>query len=115
MLQGLHQRAAQPIPAFQVGIDNLEADFVYSRPSQQHLSANMAYADGNINVGFRSHPQIVFLCSHAAAQAELANQNARSSPGTADHSRIRFTQDDADRKSTRLNSSHANISYAVFC
>src|SRR5258707_8537451 len=24
-------------------------------------------------------------------------------------------QDQADRKSTRLNSSHANISYAVFC
>src|SRR3712207_8073727 len=26
-----------------------------------------------------------------------------------------FTQVNADRKSTRLNSSHANISYAVFC
>src|SRR3712207_7926770 len=26
-----------------------------------------------------------------------------------------FHQPDADRKSTRLNSSHANISYAVFC
>src|SRR5215217_3501845 len=25
------------------------------------------------------------------------------------------TNDDLDRKSTRLNSSHANISYAVFC
>src|SRR3712207_6871174 len=25
------------------------------------------------------------------------------------------TTDDKDRKSTRLNSSHANISYAVFC
>src|SRR3712207_7062388 len=25
------------------------------------------------------------------------------------------TQDTTDRKSTRLNSSHANISYAVFC
>src|SRR3712207_8347909 len=24
-------------------------------------------------------------------------------------------EDDGDRKSTRLNSSHANISYAVFC
>src|SRR5438445_2055130 len=24
-------------------------------------------------------------------------------------------EDEADRKSTRLNSSHANISYAVFC
>src|SRR3712207_8886683 len=26
-----------------------------------------------------------------------------------------FVRDDVDRKSTRLNSSHANISYAVFC
>src|SRR3712207_7860842 len=26
-----------------------------------------------------------------------------------------FKLDDQDRKSTRLNSSHANISYAVFC
>src|SRR3712207_2117889 len=26
-----------------------------------------------------------------------------------------FTRDGKDRKSTRLNSSHANISYAVFC
>src|SRR5207245_8023128 len=94
MLQGLHQRAAQPIPAFQVGVDNLKADFVGAGSAQQYLSANVADPDGNINVGFRSHPQIVFLCSHAAAQAEFANQNARSSPGTADDSRIRFTQDD---------------------
>src|SRR3712207_8664014 len=28
---------------------------------------------------------------------------------------IKFKEDDEDRKSTRLNSSHANISYAVFC
>src|SRR3712207_8962520 len=27
----------------------------------------------------------------------------------------RRQRDEADRKSTRLNSSHANISYAVFC
>src|SRR3712207_8106010 len=26
-----------------------------------------------------------------------------------------YVLDDVDRKSTRLNSSHANISYAVFC
>src|SRR3712207_9481299 len=31
-------------------------------------------------------------------------------PGTDAHGRLR-----QDRKSTRLNSSHANISYAVFC
>src|SRR3712207_6859083 len=28
---------------------------------------------------------------------------------------VEITGPDADRKSTRLNSSHANISYAVFC
>src|SRR3712207_7784433 len=28
---------------------------------------------------------------------------------------LRLDGDEADRKSTRLNSSHANISYAVFC
>src|SRR5947209_6352940 len=32
------------------------------------------------------------------------------------HGRLRpFWQGNLDRKSTRLNSSHANISYAVFC
>src|SRR3712207_6900596 len=43
-------------------------------------------------------------------------------PGLADRLRRtaieeigRFTWDTRDRKSTRLNSSHANISYAVFC
>src|SRR3712207_8002203 len=34
--------------------------------------------------------------------------------GKSPHSLRRYDQD-ADRKSTRLNSSHANISYAVFC
>src|SRR3712207_7724114 len=29
--------------------------------------------------------------------------------------RVGEPRDDGDRKSTRLNSSHANISYAVFC
>src|SRR5947209_14372427 len=31
------------------------------------------------------------------------------------HRAVRRAQADRDRKSTRLNSSHANISYAVFC
>src|SRR5690625_5504459 len=33
----------------------------------------------------------------------------------ASHSRIQFTPDLQDRKSTRLNSSHVAISYAVLC
>src|SRR3712207_8832570 len=39
--------------------------------------------------------------------------------GAADHARVSARGHDEpdllDRKSTRLNSSHANISYAVFC
>src|SRR3712207_8132911 len=41
-------------------------------------------------------------------EAELVDRLGRRLHGVADHAR-------RDRKSTRLNSSHANISYAVFC
>src|SRR3712207_8404608 len=45
--------------------------------------------------------------------APLARQGAQ------DHGRVQVAavvgDQDQDRKSTRLNSSHANISYAVFC
>src|SRR3712207_8945459 len=45
--------------------------------------------------------------------AVLAAWAQRTVPGAAQTS---FTLlQDGDRKSTRLNSSHANISYAVFC
>src|SRR3712207_8827553 len=48
----------------------------------------------------------------------LVVDNAPSSPSTRDLVRSRFPEFRyvcEDRKSTRLNSSHANISYAVFC
>src|SRR3712207_7472156 len=49
----------------------------------------------------------------ARARAPLRARDARA-PGSAP---LRAEDDprDGDRKSTRLNSSHANISYAVFC
>src|SRR2546430_4248499 len=40
---------------------------------------------------------------------------ARRSTSTAAVSRTPTRKSDADRKSTRLNSSHSQISYAVFC
>src|SRR3712207_8372088 len=53
----------------------------------------------------------LFLSS-GTLSATLANQAARLN---AD-GRVRANPDvGGDRKSTRLNSSHANISYAVFC
>src|SRR3712207_7438691 len=49
-----------------------------------------------------------------AVERELAAHHPRAHLGQrgAHRLRLRVTQ---DRKSTRLNSSHANISYAVFC
>src|SRR3712207_9152980 len=47
---------------------------------------------------------------HALAYAYRDRRNKKR-----DFHRLWITRINADRKSTRLNSSHANISYAVFC
>src|SRR2546428_2165561 len=48
-----------------------------------------------------------------------SNEVERGHPPRKAHPRIgvrgRYAQDPVDRKSTRLNSSHDQISYAVFC
>src|SRR3712207_8100340 len=45
-----------------------------------------------------------------AARPDRGDPRCEGGPRTAD-----VSAPDRDRKSTRLNSSHANISYAVFC
>src|SRR3712207_8856368 len=52
------------------------------------------------------------LVDERTARRMLGNEAIADRP-LGDLLRERF--DDPDRKSTRLNSSHANISYAVFC
>src|SRR3712207_6957152 len=49
-----------------------------------------------------------------AAEPE-AEEDAALHPLVHDPAPVRVAAGGADRKSTRLNSSHANISYAVFC
>src|SRR3712207_7188117 len=54
-----------------------------------------------------------------AAACRLALHRVRHPMGAEDRNgtvrNVRDVIDEEDRKSTRLNSSHANISYAVFC
>src|SRR3712207_7152181 len=55
---------------------------------------------------------------HARAGGAVGRGAARRgvhSAGAARHRPVGRRAGGADRKSTRLNSSHANISYAVFC
>src|SRR3712207_7815084 len=51
---------------------------------------------------------------NTAVEELLEKYNSRRMQG-CDYSRIERFLAVEDRKSTRLNSSHANISYAVFC
>src|SRR3712207_7558314 len=51
--------------------------------------------------------------TRSATSSELGRTRPRTHPSPSP--RRRRTQARRDRKSTRLNSSHANISYAVFC
>src|SRR3712207_8780423 len=70
-------------------------------------------------------PYTTLFRSAGAGAARSGNGRARSGEGRAREERRRADRDAAaararaagarDRKSTRLNSSHANISYAVFC
>src|SRR3712207_7579068 len=50
---------------------------------------------------------------HAGRDLLLGRELPVRGGGRVDHEAPRVAQ--VDRKSTRLNSSHANISYAVFC
>src|SRR3712207_7432946 len=67
---------------------------------------------------FRSRivPELLSLGGKALITADHGNceqmRNADGSPNTAHTTNLAHF---IDRKSTRLNSSHANISYAVFC
>src|SRR3712207_8242295 len=52
--------------------------------------------------------RVALVC---AARSGIGNEAVAGMPGLP----IRGLGDSEDRKSTRLNSSHANISHAVFC
>src|SRR3712207_7260253 len=65
--------------------------------------------------GGLAHPQPLHRGRHAAAgRPHERVQGGREAVARREARPVRDRRD-RDRKSTRLNSSHANISYAVFC
>src|SRR3712207_7963941 len=69
---------------------------------------------------FRSHriahiiPRFAHGVEHRSARRP-AQVDRTDLTTMSEQSRRRLPRQNRDRKSTRLNSSHANISYAVFC
>src|SRR3712207_8953316 len=73
---------------------------------------------------FRSELVVVHTTGNPATSATAGARNdayVKGAPadannyGSANSVQVKYNANYADRKSTRLNSSHANISYAVFC
>src|SRR3712207_7756526 len=68
----------------------------------------MTVGDRHIRGIIRERQEAQQIYQAARSQGYVASLLTQERPNV-------FTQSVADRKSTRLNSSHANISYAVFC
>src|SRR3712207_8032018 len=65
---------------------------------------------------FRSHSRSERGGRGRARRARRRRARARGGPeGRRESGRRNRRSEEVDRKSTRLNSSHANISYSVFC
>src|SRR3712207_7328883 len=62
----------------------------------------------------RARQRVGIVVRAVPRRAAAAREDAPAPRGTRGH-RPRDRREGEDRKSTRLNSSHANISYAVFC
>src|SRR3712207_7688481 len=78
------------------------------RPPRSTLFPYTTLFRSNNYLGLTSHPTLMAAAKKAIDDYGVGTGSVRTIIGTMDiHNR--------DRKSTRLNSSHANISYAVFC
>src|SRR3712207_8720241 len=85
--------------------------FPYPTLSRSHLEPEGSDDEARHQVG---HPPRSGDQRPAVGQGDELGDAAADAPAGAEE-RHRALVDRADRKSTRLNSSHANISYAVFC
>src|SRR3712207_1091027 len=79
--------------------------------SESEASPGSVIEVEGINFGANSQVSIYFM---SAEEADLTDGSAFILQGI-DPNQSTITTTEPDRKSTRLNSSHANISYAVFC
>src|SRR3712207_7467454 len=77
------------------------------RPARVALDERDRHVDrGHLGPGARRHER---------DEAEMVDVLVREDDQLDVLERVAQPPEPADRKSTRLNSSHANISYAVFC
>src|SRR3712207_8845028 len=87
--------------------------FPYTTLFRSDLAAVLARAGPDVHDVVGDPDGVLVVLDHQHGVAELAQADERLDEAVV----VALVQPDRrlDRKSTRLNSSHANISYAVFC
>src|SRR5690606_39760138 len=88
-------------------------DRAFSFAALPHKGIGLARLEFIINVMIGVHPKA--LLNFDRLDPELQAQIRRQTAGYADPVSFYVDKLAEDRKSTRLNSSHVKISYAVFC
>src|SRR5207249_5494722 len=82
-----------------------------AREEHEFAAQNIAHGKDLDRWGFpRATPVLVEPCQHDGLVGRPRRQGERSTPALSASG-----EEGIDRKSTRLNSSHVSISYAVFC
>src|SRR3712207_7612900 len=81
-------------------------------PPRARLARCLEHVHGALDVGARVERRPRHRDAHVDLRGEVEDDLGLFAPDQLDHPVA--VADVGDRKSTRLNSSHANISYAVF-
>src|SRR5258707_7510705 len=102
-----HHGLTQPQPLNAVLAGSLEKDGVEKTITLYHELRRKYYGSGQYDFGETSLNQLT--------ESLLAKKKNGDALAIMDLNFAENHPDSVDRKSTRLNSSHANISYAVFC
>src|SRR3712207_7518237 len=110
-------------PAFRLMCKQFGADMVYTEfVSADALIRSVSKTEQKLNISDRERPVAIQIYGKdTPTMVEAARIVEQARPDILDINfgcpvkRVAGKGAGADRKSTRLNSSHANISYAVFC
>src|SRR5688572_32253409 len=95
------------------GVGLLSAPLIAARGSEAAHAPELAHSELPLSP-FASETRAAYRIAAPSALRLDSNENPNG-PGRAALDAIRAMFDESDRKSTRLNSSHSQISYAVFC
>src|SRR3712207_4092859 len=112
------QRLAEEDPTFRVHTDEETGQTIIAGMGELHLEVLIDRMKREFRVEANiGKPQVAYRETLRRPVTKVEYTHKKQSGGSGQYARVIVDLEplEPDRKSTRLNSSHANISYAVFC